>query len=84
MKHDVRLEFDLTNPEELNIYNMIRNLEGIKNAIVTFKDYIQSVKKDSEDIKITTPDAIKSALLSKISDIVINFDRLFKENGVTV
>lgn len=83
-EYEVKMVFDLKNPEEANLYNSIRSLDGIKNAILNFKGYIQQAFKESEEIKVTTPEGMKSAFLVKIKDILNNFERSFKDNGITV
>lgn len=78
MKHNVSFEFDLTNPDEANIYNAIRNLDGIKNAIVQFRNSLKEMREDmynSED---------KSHFVGEIEIVEELLLKSFGDNGVTI
>lgn len=84
MKHQVGFELDLTNPEEANLYNTIRNIDSIKNAISGFKGHLQGLIKDIEQSKDSSESPAKKILLPKLSEIISTYEATFNSNGITV
>lgn len=86
-EYEVKMVFDLTKPDGTNLYNSIRSLDGIKNAISVFKQYLIGSIKEVEELKgKDTTGSHKSieVLLPKLNDVLKNFDQSFKDNGITV
>lgn len=83
-EYEVKMVFDLTKPEEANIYNSIRSLDGIKNAINNFKGNLSRIIDESEKIKFSGDNAFKVEFLKKIHEVNAVFEQSFKEQGINV
>lgn len=78
MKHNVSFELDLTNPDEANIYNAIRSLEGIKNSIAQFRKALTEMR---EDMSVSES---KAAFVGEIAIVEGLLLKAFGDNGVTI
>jgi len=78
MKHNVAFELDLTNPDEANIYNAIRNLDAIKNSIAQFKKALKELKEEMAN------EEGKSVLAAEIAIVEGLLLKSFGDNGVNI
>jgi hypothetical protein len=78
MKHNVAFELDLTNPDEANVYNAIRNLDGIKNAISQFRKALNEMK---EEMANSEGKAVLAGEIAIVEGLLL---KAFGDNGVTI
>lgn len=82
-EYEVKMVLDLTNPEGANFHNSIRSLDGIKNAISSFKGYLTD-KLDNVVSQKPEKGSPNEMLKNRLEEIISVFEQSFKDNGITI